>query len=67
MMILRTWLEWLRRNINQSLYPQETHHISPKRTSYGVSIVKNLDKFDRVITASHCTYDVIYNISQAWW
>ena len=41
-------------NINQTLDSQKTLHSSPSRASYGVSIVRILEKIDRVITAPHC-------------
>ena len=40
--------------MNQILESQQTPHTSPLRASYGVSIVRIWDKFDRVITALHC-------------
>ena len=39
---------------DQILESQETPHLSPSRLSYGVSIVRILQKIDRVITALHC-------------
>ena len=41
-------------DINQSLHSQNTPYISPPGAIYGVSIVKILEKIDRVITALHC-------------
>ena len=40
--------------MNQILESQQTPHTSPSRASYGVSIVRILEKIDRVITAPHC-------------
>ena len=47
-------LQWLRQNINQRLYSQQTLHISPSRASYGVSIVSILEKTDHIMTAPRC-------------
>ena len=47
------------------LLPVSTHntpHSSSSRVSYGVSIVRNLEDFDRGITASHCTFSKHKNI-----
>ena len=46
--------ESLRQNIHSNLFSQQTPDISPSRASYGVSIVRKLEKIDRVITALHC-------------
>ena len=43
--------------MDQILESQQTPHISPSRASYGVSIVRIVDKIDRVITAPHCTWN----------
>ena len=37
------------------LNSQNTPHISPLRASYGLSIVRNGEETEHVITASHCT------------
>ena len=42
--------------MNQVLESQQTPHISPSRASYGVSIVRILEKIDRVVTAPHCSW-----------
>ena len=54
-MILHTVLYLLWQNINRNLYLHQTTHTSPSRPSYGVSIVRNLEKTDHVITAPHCS------------
>ena len=41
--------------MNQILESQQTPHIAPSRASYGMSILRILDKIDRVIMAPHCT------------
>ena len=38
---------------------QQTPHTSPSRASYGMAIVRILEKIDRVITAPHCIYNMI--------
>ena len=43
-MILKTALQRLKQNINQSLPPHKTLHTSPLRASYGVSIVRIFEK-----------------------
>ena len=43
-MILKTALQRLKQNINQSLPPHKTPHTSPLRASYGVSIVRIFEK-----------------------
>ena len=40
--------------MNQILESQQTPHISPSRASYGVYIVRTLEKIDHIITAPHC-------------
>ena len=52
--ILRTTLRLQWQKVNQMLQSQQTPHISPSRVRYGVSIVRILEKMDRVITAPHC-------------
>ena len=39
---------------NEVLEPQQTLHNSPSRASYGVSIVRILEKIHRAITPPHC-------------
>ena len=41
--------------VNQILESQHTPHISPSRASYGVSVVRILEKIDCVMTAPRCT------------
>ena len=41
--------------MNQVLEWQQTPHTSPSRASYGVSVVRNMEKFDRDITTPHCS------------
>ena len=43
-MISYTALKWLKQSINQSFNSPKTPHISPLHASYGVSIVRNLEK-----------------------
>ena len=45
--------------LNQILESQQTPHISPLRASYGVSIVRILEKIDRVIIGT-ALYHAIY-------
>ena len=48
---------------------QNTPHTSPSRASYGVSIVRILEKPDNIITASHYTrvkYLEINQIKMGW-
>ena len=52
--IFHAALYWLLQDINPSLSSQKTLHSSPSRVSYGVSIVRILEKTDHVITASQC-------------
>ena len=54
-MILHTAVQWLKQNINQSLNSQKTPHILPSGVSYGLSVVKILQKFNCVIVAPNCT------------
>ena len=35
--------------------PTKDTHISPSRASYGMSVVRILEKIDQVMTALHCT------------
>ena len=49
-MIFFSSLHWLTQNIDS----QKILHSSPSRANYGVSIVRILEKIDRVITAPHC-------------
>ena len=43
--------------MDQTFESQQTPHTSPSRASYGVSIMRILEKVDRVITAPHCNND----------
>ena len=52
--ILHATLQWLRHNINQSLYSQKTPHISTSWVTYGVSVVKIWETMDPIIMAPHC-------------
>ena len=61
-MIMHTSLLWLSQNINESLNPQKTPHISPYRANYGVSFVMILVKIDHVITTPHYSFFVIHAI-----
>ena len=58
--IYHTPLHWLTQNINLNLDSQKTLHISPSRASNGVSVARNFEKIDHVITAPHCTWDQSY-------
>ena len=40
--------------INQSLYSQQTPHISPSWSKYAVSVVRMLEEFDNVLIPPHC-------------
>ena len=56
-MISCTQLKYQRQKVNQSFNSfnsPNTSHTSPSWASYGMSIVSNLEKTDRVITAPHC-------------
>ena len=52
--ISHTTIQREEQNINQISKSQQPPHISPLRANYGVSVVRILQKFDHVITASHC-------------
>ena len=57
-MILHMIQQWLRQNMDQRLYSQETPHSSPSRASYGVSFCEDLGENWRYnVTALY-----IYNI-----
>ena len=62
-MLLQRSLQWLRQGINHSLKPQNTSHISPKRASSGMYIVRIWEKIDRAITAPQFIMLVILSIS----
>ena len=47
-------LRWQEQNLYQTSNSQQTPLSSPSRASHGVSIVRILEKFDRVLTAPHC-------------
>ena len=51
--------------MNQIFESQQTPHISPSRASYGMPIVRILEKIDCVITAPHCTFYCLQNGSTA--
>ena len=52
--ILHATLQWLKSNINHNSNPQKT----PQRASYGVPVVRVLEKIDRVITALLCIQNI---------
>ena len=52
----------LGRKVNPILESQQTPYTSPSRASYGVYIVRILEKIDRVIPALHCIYKLIWII-----
>ena len=60
--ISESGLGWPQRNVNQTSISQQTPHTSPSRTSYGVSIVRILEKTDHVITAPHCILTHCYSV-----
>ena len=47
---------------NPILGTQQTPHILPSRVSYGVAIVRILEKIDGIITALHC----IFYLNSEW-
>ena len=47
--ILHTALRYQWQKVNQILLSQQTSHISPSQASYGMSIVRIVEKIDRVI------------------
>ena len=47
-------LPW--QEVNQISLSQQTPNILPSQASYGVSIVRIEEKFDRVVMAPRCTY-----------
>ena len=47
-------------NVDQTLNSQQTPHISPSRASYGLSVVRILEKNDHVIMVPHWTYTYTY-------
>ena len=49
--------------MKQILESQQTPHTSTSRASYGVSLVRILEKIDRVITALHCSWLVIISVA----
>ena len=59
-------IAWLTQNINQTLDSQNTLHISSSRASYGVYIVRILEKMDCIITTPHCIWLPIQLIT-FWW
>ena len=58
-MLLHTAMRWQQQNIQQISNSQKTHHISPSRASYGVSVMSISHKIDRVTAAPHCTYNLL--------
>ena len=52
--IFHTALQWHQQNINLTRNSQQTPHSSPVKSSYGMSVVRKLEKIDCVITALHC-------------
>ena len=54
MTILFMALWWQQRNLNQTLYSQQTPQTSPSRASFGLSTVRIWEKIDRLITAPRC-------------
>ena len=53
-MIFHTSLHWLTSNINKSLESQKKLHTSSSQVSYGMSIVRNLEKINHVLMALYC-------------
>ena len=53
-MIFHTSLHWLTSNINKSLESQKKLHTSSSQASYGMSIVRNLEKINHVLMALYC-------------
>ena len=53
-MLFYTALQWMMQNIHQSSYSHKTPHITPSRASYGVYIVRILERIDRVIKVRRC-------------
>ena len=47
-------------NVDQTSNSQQTPHISPSRASYGLSVVRILEKNDHVIMVPHWTYTYTY-------
>ena len=64
--ILHRVLRWQWQKMNQILESQQTPHISPSQASYVVSVVRNLEKIDRVITAPCCTVHNINSSDGTW-
>ena len=62
-MILCTTLRQQLQKVNKILESQQTTHISPSRLTYRVSVVRILEKIDRVVTAPHCICIYIWIIS----
>ena len=52
-MVLHTALRWQWQNVDETSNSQQTPHTSPSRASYGVSVVRILEKIERIITAPH--------------
>ena len=51
--ILYMALRWQQQKVNQTSNSQQTPHTSPSRASYGVSIMRIVEKIDCIITALH--------------
>ena len=64
--ILHTALRWQWKMIDQTSNSQQTPHTSPSRASKGVSVVRILEKTDRIITVPHCTYLCIWYPLEAY-
>ena len=56
---LYTLLHWLIENVNHSVNPPKTPHISPYRASYGESFVRVLEKIDQIIMAPNCIWFIM--------
>ena len=54
---LPTSLQWQNQSIYQSWSSQKTPHTSPLQASYGVSIVRILDKIHSITMAPHCIWN----------
>ena len=54
--IMHTSLQCLRYYINQGLHSQKTPHTSPSQMSYGMYVVRVLQKTDNIITTLYLTH-----------
>ena len=59
-------LQWQEQNLNQTSNSQQPPHTSPSWASYGVSIVRILEKIDRVLMALHCIRHIFWNSDLFW-